>query len=633
MLGICRGGVCRAMPTIPGSGAISLDQQEMKGMDLEFVGGVSGPAFTAIRAGVPALFSPAAAPADAATPTAKVPEKHTADTVYTYEEGLRLVVLEKGGVPVPPSAWRRETKEAKLTMNFQLPAAPYDMRVMVSVEDVRPAADLADTNGSATAAAAAQQPPADWMTQRRRRRVTWESPPGCPLDRAHHWRLDATTVEVRDGSSSNSSIANGSSSSSSSSAGELTEVLEVELELLPAVQTQWLSEGDETRVSAMTQHLAHNLAVLIEHIDPAAPLSTISDPPRERRPEVAAAARARCEALRREGRGLAPSSSHSSASGSEGFPGAMPINMCRRHIGEVQRGDYFISEKTDGVRYLLVAVAEPASAAGAAATGAVACVLVDRKMNCFEVDGSPLLGALLGAGTVLDGELVHNRDRGAVFMVFDMLALRTAAVLHHKFAARFQAVADHVTAPYRAALAAGGALHTSANGDSGVLQHLPLVQKRFFMRHQIADLLRCVTEAPGAGRERVYRDADGRHHKTDGVIFQPNAPYSVGAHTALLKWKWLDLASVDLRVALREGVLEVTTEARDAVPVDMTPVVRLAEQDKMRLLADLRALGVSSNHSSMISIACYCSSSCSSSVVCSSSGVCDNSTYCTCALL
>jgi mRNA capping enzyme, catalytic domain len=606
------------MPTIPGSGAISLDQQEMKGMDLEFVGGVSGPAFTAIRAGVPALFSPAAAVPDAASPSTKVPEKHTADTVYTYEEGLRLVVLEKGGVPVPSSAWRRETKEAKLTMNFQLPAAPYDMRVMVSVEDVRPAADIAGAaNGTGAAAA---QPPADWMTQRRRRRVTWESPPGCPPDRAHHWRLDATTVEVKDSSSSSNGSANGTSSSSSA-AGELTEVLEVELELLPAVQAQWLSEGDETRVSAMTQHLAHNLAVLIEHIDPAAPLSTISDPPRERRPEVAAAARARCEALRREGRGLSASSGHSSsASGSEGFPGAMPINMCRRHIGEVQRGDYFISEKTDGVRYLLVTVAETAaggsgSSSAASAPGAVACVLVDRKMNCFEVDGSPLLGQLLGAGTVLDGELVHNRDRGAVFMVFDMLALRSAALLHHKFAQRFQAVADHVTAPYKAALAAGGSLHTGANGDSGVLAHLPLVQKRFFMRHQIADLLRCVTEAPGAGRERVYRDADGRHHKTDGVIFQPNAPYSVGAHTALLKWKWLDLASVDLRVALREGVLEVTTEARDAVPVDMTPVVRLAEQDKMRLLADLRALGVSTDSSMTDIYSTAADSSSSSSIV------------------
>jgi hypothetical protein len=49
--------------------------------------------------------------------------------------------------------------------------------------------------------------------------------------------------------------------------------------------------------------------------------------------------------------------------------------------------------------------------------------------------------------------------------------------------------------------------------------------------------------------ERVYRDSDRRYHKSDGIIFQPaDAPYVFGTDVNLVKWKWPELASVDLQV-------------------------------------------------------------------------------------
>jgi hypothetical protein len=36
------------------------------------------------------------------------------------------------------------------------------------------------------------------------------------------------------------------------------------------------------------------------------------------------------------------------------FPGAMPVNLCRKDIPVVQRENFFLSEKTDGVRQVLV---------------------------------------------------------------------------------------------------------------------------------------------------------------------------------------------------------------------------------------------------------------------------------------
>ena len=72
----------------------------------------------------------------------------------------------------------------------------------------------------------------------------------------------------------------------------------------------------------------------------------------------------------------------------------------------MQRSEYYISEKTDGVRYLLVSVASSnaisTSSTGDATVGT--CVLVDRKMNCYAVQGGEALAAVFGIGTVLDGK-------------------------------------------------------------------------------------------------------------------------------------------------------------------------------------------------------------------------------------
>jgi hypothetical protein len=43
-------------------------------------------------------------------------------------------------------------------------------------------------------------------------------------------------------------------------------------------------------------------------------------------------------------------------------------------------------------------------------------------------------------------------------------------------------------------------------------------------------------------------ESDKRHHKSDGLIFQPDAPYVFGTDVNLVKWKWPELASVDLQV-------------------------------------------------------------------------------------
>ena len=75
-----------------------------------------------------------------------------------------------------------------------------------------------------------------------------------------------------------------------------------------------------------------------------------------------------------------------------------------------------------------------------------------------------------------------------------------------------------------------------------------LIRKNFVEKHQLqSDLLSKISLVEG---ERVYFDSDRRHHKSDGIIFQPDSPYTFSIDSDLLKWKWSEVRSVDLQVVL-----------------------------------------------------------------------------------
>lgn len=78
------------------------------------------------------------------------------------------------------------------------------------------------------------------------------------------------------------------------------------------------------------------------------------------------------------------------------FPGTMPVGFSRWHLAQIKRRKYWISEKTDGVRYFLVV-----------AGGTVA--LIDRTNAPFTTAGLDFLTSVLPDGTVLDGEFVVRR--------------------------------------------------------------------------------------------------------------------------------------------------------------------------------------------------------------------------------
>jgi hypothetical protein len=104
------------------------------------------------------------------------------------------------------------------------------------------------------------------------------------------------------------------------------------------------------------------------------------------------------------------------------------------------------------------------------------------------------------------------------------------------------------------------------------------------------------------------------YHKTDGIIFQPNSPYKIGKCYDLLKWKWSDLRSVDLKVVSRSSFYNIhqlhmisasdlfltCTESENSKRGDYN--VGLSEFDTARLLSEIEELGASKLRSLIIEV-------------------------------
>jgi hypothetical protein len=126
-------------------------------------------------------------------------------------------------------------------------------------------------------------------------------------------------------------------------------------------------------------------------------------------------------------------------------------------------------------------------------------------------------------GTVLDGELVYNRTmKETVFLVFDILALDGTPVLQMPFSRRL----DLITKRGSGVIARCDPVAAASVSAPPAARPVLLVRKNFVDKARITELLSNIRMDERDG-ERTYRDSDRRHHKTDGIIFQPDAPYKV----------------------------------------------------------------------------------------------------------
>jgi mRNA guanylyltransferase len=196
----------------------------------------------------------------------------------------------------------------------------------------------------------------------------------------------------------------------------------------------------------------------------------------------------------------------------------------------------------------------------------------------------------------LDGEVVmHRKFRRPIFIVFDVLAISTEQpVLHLPFEQRLQYLRH---SSFRTD--ACGKINGDPIFDPTAIKNpnvaLPLVRKNFVKRTALDQLFSHVVEERGT---RTYRNGEIFHHLTDGIIFQPNMPYTCGTDIHLLKWKYLDTVTIDVEILPpiqsyhnnngegQEDILRVGVLGDEGSLVDMTRFVKLPSSERRRLEAD-----------------------------------------------
>ena len=181
------------------------------------------------------------------------------------------------------------------------------------------------------------------------------------------------------------------------------------------------------------------------------------------------------------------------------FPGPQPVSIERRHFSLLKRQPYFVCEKTDGVRHLLVSTEE-------------GVFLVNRA---FVIEPVKIR---VPKDTLLDGELVKTKAGKSLFVVHDAVRVKGETLTSQPLNYRLDAARKVI---------------------KGIIK---TAQAPFEIRVKTMYLW---------GSEQLP-PLDSFEYETDGLVLTPiNEPIRMGTHETMFKWKPKERITIDFE--LRNG--------------------------------------------------------------------------------
>ncbi|KAG5873922.1 hypothetical protein JTB14_030347 [Gonioctena quinquepunctata] len=211
---------------------------------------------------------------------------------------------------------------------------------------------------------------------------------------------------------------------------------------------------------------------------------------------------------------------------SKGFPGSQPVSMDMSNMTLLHQKPYRVSWKADGMRYMLLIDGEDE------------VFFFDRDHNIFRVDGLRFVHRKDAQrhlkNTLLDGEMVIDKVNGEDiprFLAYDIIVFETQKVGKMPFyPVRLQCLENEIIRPRYFAM---------ENGFINKASEPFSVRKKDFWP---------ITQAASLLGEKFAKTLS---HEPDGLIFQPSKePYTAGRCDDVLKWKPLDMNSVDFRLKI-----------------------------------------------------------------------------------
>ena len=218
---------------------------------------------------------------------------------------------------------------------------------------------------------------------------------------------------------------------------------------------------------------------------------------------------------------------------SSNFPGAQPVSFAARHIAELQKQDYFVCEKSDGIRCLMYLTYDDRPEGRVQAT-----YLIDRKNDYWYVPGPNFPKSVdkpydFHVATILDGELVNDTQAdGSIrmkYLVFDCLILNGNRLIHRTLDKRLGYFYEHLDNPLQA-------FYAKWEKDAAALPFL-VERKKMELAY---------------GIEKMFMEIlPNLPHGNDGLIFTcKSTPYQFGTDQHILKWKSEEENSIDFRMHL-----------------------------------------------------------------------------------
>ncbi|TIA90040.1 hypothetical protein E3P99_01779 [Wallemia hederae] len=219
------------------------------------------------------------------------------------------------------------------------------------------------------------------------------------------------------------------------------------------------------------------------------------------------------------------------------FPGSQPVSFTWKSLQSLEKQDYWVCEKSDGVRCLLLILMN-------GSTQEQETYFIDRKNIYRRVYGlqfphhedSTL--STPAANTILDGELVidHDEQTGEDtlrYLAFDLLVLAGDSLAEKSLQSRYGRLKSWVIEPYKKLLA--------KNGNKS--QPFELKLKTMERAYSI---------------EQVFNEHIPRlKHGNDGLIFTcAESGYVNGTDSRIIKWKEPSENSIDFKIMLRFPPLE-----------------------------------------------------------------------------
>ncbi|MCJ1248026.1 Dcp1p-Dcp2p decapping enzyme complex alpha subunit [Trapelia coarctata] len=224
------------------------------------------------------------------------------------------------------------------------------------------------------------------------------------------------------------------------------------------------------------------------------------------------------------------------------FPGAQPVSFAARHLLELQKQDYYVCEKSDGIRCLMYMTNDGASEV---------TYLIDRKNDYYYVQSGhfrlhfplPDDEQLFHTDTLLDGELVNDMQGNGVlqlkYLVFDCLTLDKQSLMHRTLDKRLAYYRDKAHKPFEA-------LYQKYPEE---IQYLPFIVE--FKKMEFAYSI-----------DYMFREVlPNLPHGNDGLIFTcRNSPYKPGTDPHILKWKKETENSIDFLLNLHFPTVDPDSE-------------------------------------------------------------------------